>query len=120
MRVLWFHTRAVRDRWCEEGELLEEELRRLSRAFNYLVCAWSTCAKDEVNSRKPGRIAFAMSKANQYSSLAKDCEAKMNRFDVPLVYTPLWERHDDQITGNVVRMKEWVRENKADITAVVS
>lgn len=81
-RVQWFRQRAAKERWQEELELLEEELRRLIRAFTNLEGAWRDVHSLE---EAAGRKAFAAFKANEFKDLAQDVRVRYIRLGLPLV-----------------------------------
>lgn len=62
----WYRQWAARDRWREEVNLLEEELKRLVRGFSAMAKAWSQLSEDAVLGGKPGRAAFAAGKEISY------------------------------------------------------
>lgn len=62
----WYRQWAARDRWREEVDLLEEELKRLVRGFSAMAKAWSQLSEDAVLGGKPGRAAFAAGKEISY------------------------------------------------------
>lgn len=63
-------------RWGEEVEILEEELRRLIRAFVAMDRIWCSISQSE---QAPGRAAFAARKAQEYSYLASDARIRYAR-----------------------------------------
>lgn len=65
-RVQWIRQRAARDRYKEEVELLEEELRRLIRGFARLRDIWGTLSAQELAKASPSRSAFAARKQKLY------------------------------------------------------
>lgn len=65
-RVQWIRQRAARDRYKEEVELLEEELRRLIRGFAKLRDVWATLSAQELAKASPSRSAFAARKQKLY------------------------------------------------------
>lgn len=81
-RVQWFRQRAAKERWQEELELLEEELRRLIRGFTKLGDAWRSIHSLE---EAAGRKAFAACKANEFMNLAQDVRVRYIRLGLPLV-----------------------------------
>lgn len=96
-RVIWFHARAVRDRWCEEAELLEEELRRLIRSFDYLDAAWTMIAVEAAESQKLHQESFALSKAEQFRALAFQARKQFEKLSLFWKYTPFSDRSEDQV-----------------------
>lgn len=62
----WYRQWAARDRWREEVDILEEEIKRLVRGFSAMAKAWRQLSKDAVLDGKPGRAAFAAGKEISY------------------------------------------------------
>ncbi|KAL5512685.1 hypothetical protein ACEPAG_2951 [Sanghuangporus baumii] len=72
-RVRWFRARAVRDRWREEVELLEEESQRLIKGLKQMAVAWKNLAKaerTEITGSHSGRSAYMERKSRLYSDMA--------------------------------------------------
>ena len=89
MRVEWFRARAIRDRWCEEAELLEEELRRLARGFEYMKKVWGQVAADATAQDCTENAVFASSKEATYLALADNAREHMGKLCVSEYYKPL-------------------------------
>ena len=68
--MTWFREKADMERWEEEVDILEEELRRTRRTFLFMSVLWKQQAallKDE-----PGLLSIAMKKSHIYSKMADD------------------------------------------------
>ena len=89
MRVDWFRARAIRDRWCEEAELLEEELRRLARGFEYMRKVWGQLAAEALEQHCSANAAFASGKEATYLALADNAHEYMGKLCVSEYYKPL-------------------------------
>lgn len=72
-RVQWFRARADMERWVEEGEISEEEFRRLIRACDMMKDIWSKLAD---SSEKKGYAAYAREKADMYLQMGRDARGK--------------------------------------------
>ena len=58
-------------RWEEEEEILQEELKRTRRSFLFMALLWSQQA--ELHQHKPGMAAFTWKKLHTFDKLAEDC-----------------------------------------------
>lgn len=74
-RVQWIRQRAARDRYLEEIELLEEELRRLIRGFGKLRDVWDQLSLRYRNENRPSFAAFAARKRKFYSIACENARA---------------------------------------------
>ena len=71
-RVNWFEAHARRDRWCEEVEILEAELTRCHRFFDFYAGAWKSLAQGDAHSGRKAyclKISFIFSKLRDGVSL---------------------------------------------------
>lgn len=74
-RVQWIRQRAARDRYLEEVELLEEELRRLIRGFGMVRDVWEKLSLRHGNENRPSFAAFAARKRKLYSIACEGARA---------------------------------------------
>ncbi|KAF9555033.1 hypothetical protein CPC08DRAFT_726717 [Agrocybe pediades] len=80
-KVQWFRARADMERWIEEIDLLEEELRRLERACHRMADVWKEMSTtvnpkykytDPIHSLRDisnGHIAYALQKSKMYEEM---------------------------------------------------
>ena len=61
-RLQWIRQLAARDRWREEVEMLEEELKRLARGSSGFANAWRNIALRQNEAGKLGQATFASKK----------------------------------------------------------
>ena len=76
-RVKWFRARADRDRWQEDVEILEEELKRIQRGFTAYSDLWTQVASQE----SEGKAAYAYRKAAMYRVMAANAAREAKRAD---------------------------------------
>ncbi|KDR82482.1 hypothetical protein GALMADRAFT_134092 [Galerina marginata CBS 339.88] len=81
-KVMWFRARADMERWVEEVDFLEEELRRLDRGCERMAVVWTSLtsvAPKYIEFRPeylpssplhPGYRAYALQKAAMYREMA--------------------------------------------------
>lgn len=81
-RVQWIRQRAARDRYKEEIELLEEELRRLIRGFKRLGEIWSAISVRELNKGQHFRSAFAARKQKTYLAACLNAQLVASKMGV--------------------------------------
>lgn len=65
-RVQWFRQLAARDRWREEVDILEEEIRRLIRGFTKMADVWNTLACEARTANELGKAAYASRRERFY------------------------------------------------------
>ncbi|THG98302.1 hypothetical protein EW026_g3863 [Hermanssonia centrifuga] len=70
VRVHWFRTSALKERWYEQILLVQEEMRRTVRFFKYYEDDWTVAAE---SSKCRGRAAYARKQAYRYSRLIAGC-----------------------------------------------
>ena len=58
-RVHWSRSSATHARWCEEVELLKEEMRRTVRFFHYYRYQWEVVTRKEEEASNLGAAAYA-------------------------------------------------------------
>ena len=68
-RVLWFRTRAARDRWQEEVTLLETESRRLLQGFSRMATTWTELSSSSEPIRSRGFAVYAARRAHVFETL---------------------------------------------------
>jgi hypothetical protein len=83
LRVEWCKSRARQDRWREEVELLQEEMRRVQESLVHQATAWRERTTDVASWCLPkvpadplfdaGRIAFARGQQEQFTLMAAHC-----------------------------------------------
>lgn len=78
-RVQWFRMRAARNRWQEEIELVDEELRRLIRSFISMGRAWSMVHRAE---KSVANASYAARKNKEYVTLASSAIESLKRLGV--------------------------------------
>lgn len=70
-RVQWFRYQAQRDRWAEEVEILESELRRAKLFFKFYAETWKKLPVGDMKSRyEHGVSAYCHKVAAMFSKLA--------------------------------------------------
>ncbi|PIL28222.1 hypothetical protein GSI_09634 [Ganoderma sinense ZZ0214-1] len=72
-RVHWSRSSATHTRWCEEVELLKEEMRRTVRLFHYYRYQWDTTTRREEEAGNFGAAAYARKQAHRYVRLLALC-----------------------------------------------
>ncbi|TBU25756.1 hypothetical protein BD311DRAFT_780148 [Dichomitus squalens] len=75
-RVHWSRSKATHTRWCEEVELLKEEMRRTVRFFCYHRDKWERTARTEDADKNAGAAAYARKQAHRYVRLLDLCADK--------------------------------------------
>ncbi|KIJ30410.1 hypothetical protein M422DRAFT_268065 [Sphaerobolus stellatus SS14] len=70
-RVHWFLARAQKDRWIEEVEIIQEEMRRLIRYFNFYQEMWAHMATTHEN--RPHIASYCTATSVTYQQLKEDC-----------------------------------------------
>lgn len=78
-RVQWFRMRAARDRWQEEVELVEEELRRLIRSFISMGRVWAAVHSTE---KSDASASFAARKNKEYVTMALSAMERLVKLGV--------------------------------------
>ena len=83
LRIEWCKSRARRDRWTEEVQLLREEMRRVVESLEHWANEWDLRAQDAAGWSLPGvpvdesvdegRISFARQQANQFRVMKDYC-----------------------------------------------
>ncbi|KAF8958754.1 hypothetical protein BDZ97DRAFT_1668023 [Flammula alnicola] len=83
LRVEWCKSRARQDRWREEVELLQEEMRHVQQFLLHRAATWSKRAADLASWCLPnvpadplfdaGRVAFALNQQEQFLMMARHC-----------------------------------------------
>ena len=66
-RVLWFRTRAARDRWKEEATLLETESRRLLRGLSSMAATWKELPSLVEPVQQQGFAVYAYRRAHAHA-----------------------------------------------------
>lgn len=73
-RVQWFRARADMERWQEEVEILEEELRRMVRGCQRMDEVWTVMANQ---CEKTGYKAYALQKASMFKCMGDEANNKL-------------------------------------------
>ncbi|KAF5329091.1 hypothetical protein D9611_014283 [Ephemerocybe angulata] len=77
VRIEWFKSRARSQRWAEEVELLEEEMRRVLATFEHRAAGWDEKAESSHSSDPAlteGRVAYAKGQAAQFRAMGQRCK----------------------------------------------
>ncbi|KAJ3502808.1 hypothetical protein NMY22_g18461 [Coprinellus aureogranulatus] len=77
-KVHWFRAQADMMRWVEEVELLEEDLRRVSRSAKRMHDFWSSAAKT-IADVTSGKRVYAEDKASMYMRMEVDARNALAR-----------------------------------------
>ncbi|KAI0323717.1 hypothetical protein GY45DRAFT_1264149, partial [Cubamyces sp. BRFM 1775] len=75
-RVHWFRSSALKKRWQEEVALLEEEMRRSIRSFDYLRRKWLGTVVTRTEAGEVGAAAYSRRQAHRYTRLIGVCRAQ--------------------------------------------
>ncbi|KAF7971014.1 hypothetical protein HWV62_22285 [Athelia sp. TMB] len=113
MRVEWAKSLARQDRWCEEGQLLREEMRRIIHYFHWKAQWWRRRAgrrTDATAEVQAGASAYAMRQADLLVALAHSFARQWYPFlmykgltvdwlpeYIPAVYVPYKPRRTDPV-----------------------
>ncbi|KIJ48736.1 hypothetical protein M422DRAFT_247598 [Sphaerobolus stellatus SS14] len=96
-RVHWFLARAQKDRWIEEVEIIQEEMRRLIRYFNFYQEAWARMATTHEN--RPHIASYCTVTSITYQQLKEDClERFPDEIQTDLDFIGLGETIDSEIS----------------------
>lgn len=72
-RVKWYRDRSARDRWMEEKEILEEEMKRTLKHFEFMKTTWTTMAEEcRLENDGQGKAAYAFKQVALYQRFEKD------------------------------------------------
>lgn len=75
-RVKWFREQSLRNRACEEREILEEEFKRVICSYNRLRSVWISQGEKQA---EKGSRAYAYKQAAMLERLSRDCTETRNR-----------------------------------------
>lgn len=78
-RVNWLRQRAKTDRWDEQYELVQEEMKQTVRSFEWKVRMWQTLSVGTVTN---GQRAYARRQAHVWQSLADEARREFARCTV--------------------------------------
>ncbi|PPQ76066.1 hypothetical protein CVT26_004585 [Gymnopilus dilepis] len=119
LRIEWCKSRARRDRWKEEVELLQEEMRRVKEFFQTRAQQWEDLARSDSGnwalpgviwdrSTVEGRTAYARGQASQFKAMKDRC-IKQTGHGVQLVPESSndAEDNDDDEADSSVRSAEY-------------
>jgi hypothetical protein len=88
LRIEFCKTKARADRWCEEVELLREEMGRVKRFFDARSLEWLRLASDNFNVSPvdqagiEGRRVYALEQSAQFRRMYEHCVDVFSKYDV--------------------------------------
>ncbi|KAI0050137.1 hypothetical protein FA95DRAFT_686892 [Auriscalpium vulgare] len=71
-KVYWFRRHSLQGRWQEELLLVEEEMRRIVRFFDYYITSWGKTAAKHDGDGTPSLAAYARRQQFRYQQLLDD------------------------------------------------